>query len=54
MSLRTTPEILDNPYALPIPAHWDKFVDAWTTSQYGTYFWNSLIVVGERRRCWSR
>jgi len=29
------PEILDNPYALPIPAHWDKFIDAWTTSRYG-------------------
>ncbi|QEX24743.1 sugar ABC transporter permease [Hypericibacter adhaerens] len=46
MSLRTTPEIFDNPYALPIPAHWGKFIDAWTVSKYGTYFWNSLIVVG--------
>jgi ABC-type glycerol-3-phosphate transport system permease component len=45
MSLRTTPEILDNPYALPIPAHWDNFIDAWTTSRYGVYFLNSLIVV---------
>ena len=45
MSLRTTPEILDNPYALPIPAHWDKFIDAWTTSRYGVYFLNSLLVV---------
>jgi multiple sugar transport system permease protein/raffinose/stachyose/melibiose transport system permease protein len=46
MSLRTTPEIYDSPYALPIPAHWGKFLDAWTVSKYGTYFWNSLIVVG--------
>lgn len=46
MSLRTTPEIFDNPYALPFPAHWGKFLDAWTVSKYGTYFWNSLIVVG--------
>ena len=30
MSLRTTPEIFENPYAFPSPAHWDKFVDAWT------------------------
>jgi len=46
MSLRTTPEIFDNPYGLPAPAHWGKFVDAWTISKYGTYFWNSVIVVG--------
>lgn len=45
MSLRTTPEIFANPYALPVRLHWDKFVDAWTTSNYGTYFWNSTIVV---------
>jgi ABC-type glycerol-3-phosphate transport system permease component len=44
MSLRTTPEILDNPYALPIPAHWDKFVDAWTTSRYGVYFLSGMIL----------
>ena len=26
-------------------AHWEKFADAWTKSNYGTYFWNSAIVV---------
>jgi ABC-type glycerol-3-phosphate transport system permease component len=46
MSLRTTNEILDAPYALPNPAHWDKFTEAWITSRYNVYFWNSLIVVG--------
>jgi ABC-type glycerol-3-phosphate transport system permease component len=45
MSLRTTPEILDNPYALPARLHWEKFADAWTVSNYHTYFWNSTIVV---------
>jgi multiple sugar transport system permease protein/raffinose/stachyose/melibiose transport system permease protein len=45
MSLRTTPEIFDDPYALPVRLHWEKFANAWTTSNYGTYFWNSLIVV---------
>jgi ABC-type glycerol-3-phosphate transport system permease component len=45
MSLRTTPEIFDSPFALPVHPHWRKFVDAWTVSHYGTYFWNSLIVV---------
>ena len=45
MSVRTTPEIFANPYALPSRFHWEKFVDAWTNSNYGTYFWNSTIVV---------
>ena len=45
MSLRTTPEIFDDPYALPVRLHWEKFTNAWTNSNYGTYFWNSLIVV---------
>ncbi len=45
MSLRTTPEIFDNPYALPVTLHFEKFAEAWVNSNYGTYFWNSLIVV---------
>jgi ABC-type glycerol-3-phosphate transport system permease component len=45
MSVRTTPEIFANPYALPRRFHWDKFTEAWTASSYGTYFWNSTIVV---------
>jgi ABC-type glycerol-3-phosphate transport system permease component len=45
MSLRTTPEIFAAPYALPDRLHWGKFAQAWTTSNYGTYFWNSVIVV---------
>ena len=45
MSLRTTAEIFKSPYGLPSPVHWEKFADAWTKSNYGTYFWNSTIVV---------
>src|SRR5262249_6577894 len=45
MSLRTTAEIFKAPYAVPSPAHWDKFADAWFKSNYHTYFWNSAIVV---------
>ena len=45
MSVRTTPEIFANPYALPARLHWDKFAEAWTTSNYSAYFWNSAIVV---------
>ena len=45
MSLRTTPEILDHPYAAPKRLHWEKFVHAWTASNYATYFSNSTIAV---------
>jgi ABC-type glycerol-3-phosphate transport system permease component len=45
LSLRTTPEVLRNPYGLPRQLHWEKFAKAWTTSSYGLYFWNSVLVV---------
>ncbi len=45
MSLRTTAEIFKDPYGAPSPIHWEKFADAWTRSNYGTYFWNSTLVV---------
>jgi len=45
MSLRTTSEISANAYALPETLHWEKYIEAWTGSNYGAYFWNSTIVV---------
>src|SRR5215472_19010978 len=45
LSLRTTAEILDNPYNFPLHPHFGKFVKAWTQSNYGQYFWNSTVVV---------
>jgi len=45
MSLRTTPEIFASPFTLPTRFHWEKFAEAWTRSNYSTYFWNSTIVV---------
>jgi ABC-type glycerol-3-phosphate transport system permease component len=45
MSLRTTSEISADPYGLPAPAHWGKYLSAWTNSHYGTYFWNSAVIV---------
>jgi raffinose/stachyose/melibiose transport system permease protein len=45
MSLRTTPEIFDNPYGLPLDPQFGKYVTAWTSSNYGTYFTNSTLVV---------
>src|SRR5262249_32920854 len=46
LSLRTTPEIFGDHYALPTQLHWEKFVSAWTQSNYSTYFFNSTVVVG--------
>ena len=45
MSFRTTSEISADIYALPETMHWGKYAEAWTSSNYGTYFWNSTIVV---------
>jgi multiple sugar transport system permease protein/raffinose/stachyose/melibiose transport system permease protein len=45
MSLRTTTEIHNDHFGPPIPAHWDKFSDAWFNSNYSVYFANSLQVV---------
>jgi ABC-type glycerol-3-phosphate transport system permease component len=45
MSVRTTPEISASPYGWPATWHWDKYVTAWTTSNYDLYFWNSVVIV---------
>jgi ABC-type glycerol-3-phosphate transport system permease component len=44
MSLRTTAEILRDPYGLPAPPHWAKFHEAWTRFGFGTYLGNSVVV----------
>jgi ABC-type glycerol-3-phosphate transport system permease component len=44
MSVRTTSEILADPYGLPRVWHWSKYAYAWTASNYSTYFLNSTIV----------
>ena len=50
MSLRTTEEILRDYYGLPIPAHWDKFGEAWTRFGFGIYLRNSILVtLGDRK-----
>jgi ABC-type glycerol-3-phosphate transport system permease component len=45
MSLRTTSEIFASPYGLPRHLHWGNFSEAWISSNYSTYFWNSSLVV---------
>lgn len=44
LSLRTTSEISDNPYALPTTLHFEKYASAWSASNYAVYFGNSVIV----------
>lgn len=44
MSLRTSPEIYASPYGLPLPAHFGKYVAAFSEFGYASYFRNSLIV----------
>ncbi len=34
-----------NPYGWPETWHLDKYVQAWTGSNYDLYFWNSTVVV---------
>jgi multiple sugar transport system permease protein/raffinose/stachyose/melibiose transport system permease protein len=46
LSLRSTQEILANPYGLPEAFRWEKFVQAWVGSNYSGYFVNSVVVVG--------
>jgi N-acetylglucosamine transport system permease protein len=45
-SFKTTTEILHSPFALP--THWDfaNYANAWTSSGVGSYFANTLLVVG--------
>jgi ABC-type glycerol-3-phosphate transport system permease component len=45
LSLRTTPEIHLDQFAMPNPPHWGKFADAWFNSNYSVYFTNSVQVV---------
>lgn len=45
ISLRSTSEFLRAPYALPEEWRFGKYLTAWTTSGYDTYFANSLLVV---------
>ncbi|MGX1500541.1 carbohydrate ABC transporter permease [Roseibium aggregatum] len=44
LSLRTTSEISKAPYAWPESFRWQKYVEAWTGSNYDTYFLNSMVI----------
>lgn len=46
MSFRSTPDILNNPYGLPIPMRLTNYIRAFTEFGFWTYFRNSAMVTG--------
>jgi N-acetylglucosamine transport system permease protein len=45
-SFKTTKQILDSPFGLPKTLDFSNYVNAWNGSGIGSYFVNTLIVVG--------
>lgn len=44
-AFKTTPELVNGPFALPETWRWQNFVDAWEGARFATYFASSVIVV---------
>ena len=45
-SLKTNREIFRDPFRLPANPQWQNYANAWNSVQMGTYFVNSVIIVG--------
>lgn len=45
-SFKTSKEIFSSPFSLPAQWNFDNYVSAWTKAGIGTYFFNTVIVVG--------
>ena len=45
-SFKTTAQIFGSPFSLPTSLNFENYVSAWTTASIGTYFVNTVIVVG--------
>ncbi len=45
-SFKSSSEIFASPFALPSVWHFDNYARAWTSAGIGSYFLNSVIVVG--------
>lgn len=45
-SFKTTAQIFQSPFTLPTSLNFDNYVSAWTTASIGTFFFNTVIVVG--------
>ena len=46
MSLKTTPQIREFPYAFPASPRWSNYVEVWRQANFAQYFSNSVLVVG--------
>jgi len=44
-SLKTTKQILSDPFGLPDVPHWENYANAWNNAEIGRFFFNTLIVV---------
>lgn len=45
-SLKTAPEVVRNPLALPAKLDWANFAEAWTYANFGRGFANSILLTG--------
>ncbi|MFD0885665.1 carbohydrate ABC transporter permease [Streptosporangium algeriense] len=45
-SFKSDPEIVADPWSLPGALRWENFARAWDSASIGTYFGNTVIVVG--------
>ncbi|MHA7305601.1 carbohydrate ABC transporter permease [Arthrobacter sp. TMN-49] len=45
-SFKSTPEIFASPFSLPKEWQFQNYVNAWNTAGIGSYFFNTVIVVG--------
>nr|WP_315914108.1 carbohydrate ABC transporter permease [Arthrobacter sp. lap29] len=45
-SFKTTSEIFASPFSLPAVWKFENYINAWNTAGIGTYFFNTVIVVG--------
>jgi len=45
-SLKTTKQVLADPFSLPDRPHWENYINAWNSASIGQFFFNTLIVVG--------
>ena len=45
-SFKTTKQIFGSPFSWPTSFNFDNYVSAWTTASIGSYFLNTVIVVG--------
>jgi raffinose/stachyose/melibiose transport system permease protein len=43
-SLKSTPELYQDPFGIPQAWKWSNYVDAWVFAQMGTYFLNSIFI----------